>query len=240
VASLKLVDARVRAALPILDKAAEKRTEAAQKVTAIAHERSVLAAVARPVGVVELDEEQRVTAEVHTTATAGLATAQDQDARARADLRAAPDRHELEAIRSDWDELDKATKALPDLRTKAQADKEAKEAAEAKAATALDAAKLTQAASVAANNDLADARENADRCEAECGLLEDLHAPADLAGHSAARVQAGQHLTDTDARLAAAKIAETRAREALAAQPDGVALSDAITSATEFVLVSRR
>lgn len=234
VASLRLVDARVRTALPVLDKATESRAEAAQKVTAVEHERAVLAAVVRPAGVVELDSEQRAAAEAHATATSGLSTAQEQDTEARAALRTAPHRHDLEAIQSDWDELGKAAKALPDLRTKAQADKDARKVAEAESTAALEAVKLAQAASVAADGALADLRENADRRGIECGLLDDLHAPTDLAEHAAARSQAKQRVADTEASLTKAKIVAEKAREALAAQPDGVALSDAVTSATEL------
>ncbi|MFL6126134.1 hypothetical protein [Actinophytocola sp.] len=109
-----------------------------------------------------------------------------------------------------------------------------KDTAGSEAKAALEAAKRAQEAFVGAGSELRQAQEKAGRCHDECGLLEGLRPPADLAEHVIARARAGQHLADADTRFAEAKSAVDKAREALATQPDGGALSKALTSATEL------
>ncbi|MFL6126133.1 hypothetical protein [Actinophytocola sp.] len=87
VTDLRLVDTRVRAALPVLDKASARRAEVAGRSPHSNSSGCCSPLSKLPAGVVELDEEQR-------------AAAQGQYDQARTALRAEPDRHELETIRS--------------------------------------------------------------------------------------------------------------------------------------------
>ncbi|WP_326955389.1 SMC family ATPase [Amycolatopsis sp. NBC_01286] len=236
--ALAELDARVETALPGLTDATRAHDEARQLVTTLTRDLAILDALERPGGVEDLEARRRTAAEAATAARSTLDSAEMADEAARAALTAAPDRGELERIRAARTELVAAEEALPGLAEGAKTASQAKDTAATAVADAVaivDAARKTHDTTArAAENAAADAA----RVRGERDRLAGLRPPADLGDLSAESARVAKRVTAAASRLTAAETADAAARAALAAQPDGAALTAARTDARTLYTVA--
>ena len=234
VSALVDLESRVRVAVPELNDAVATRTAADARVRTLCEEQTRLTDLRLPPGVSELGEKQQAADQSYAMASAALETAQLLEGQARADLRAAPDRHALETNRSDWAELDTIEQDLPQLGAEvaSAAGKSGVALTEAAAADATD--KRIRAALTAASAELDDAQRKADDHRAECSLLGNLQPPANLADQALTLTEVRQRLQDAEAHLALSRDSADGARSELAEEPDRSVLTAALTRAVEL------
>ncbi|HEX3780798.1 MAG TPA: SMC family ATPase [Pseudonocardiaceae bacterium] len=222
---------RVDAALPDLRTATAEHERARGRVATLTEERELLSSVGVPDGIGDLEATRQSTEEAGKAAAAAVTVAEQTESRARAALRAGPDRHALERVRADWRQLSETAAALPGL------DQHAKDAEAECDAARRDEAAADALTEQARENHLAEssaARETIRRVEQARGerdLLAAVRVPEDLASIARAAARSEALTTGAADRLDKAEQADRAARGALAAQPDGAELSTALEHA---------
>ncbi|MEJ3656392.1 SMC family ATPase [Actinomycetes bacterium KLBMP 9759] len=219
VAELEELVERVGAAVPELAARAGELQAAQATVERLRGERELLAALRAPEGLAELDARHRGAAEELAQAGEQASAAEEADTAARELLAAAPPRGPLEQVRRERAELAVCEAELPGARDRRDKARAAFETAASDAADASAAVEESRAARDAAAAAWTAARDTVAELVAERDGLRGLHVPAGLEAVDVRRSGAARALERADAALAGAEIADTNAREALAAAP---------------------
>ncbi len=219
VAELAALAERLGSHLADLAAAQTQLDDAFQVVSRLSEERELLAGVAVPPGIADLDGRRRQARQAADRSREQLTEAETADHATRDRRAAAPARGPLEQARRDHAELANTLAAESDARQRheqsvADLDAASREAAAARAD--LDAAREAHAT---AGDNVTATRDTVTRLTAEHRLLTGLRAPDGLDALAERLAAAGHDRARAQAEMAAAESADTAVRAALSAAP---------------------
>lgn len=217
-------------AIPGLLVSLQQAQDARARAEVLAVERTALLALEMPSNIAELDAETAGRTDAVARARAEVARIEELDTTARAALKQATPRHELEQVIASWQTLGRLEAELPQLRTEASA--AAADLETATAALLAADAEVGQARHVSSESDRiaeASARKR-DEIASRLVAVESLSAPDHLDDIGARLRQADADLAEARSAMEKAESAQVDAAATLNASPNAATIADIVSA----------
>ncbi|OBB45431.1 hypothetical protein A5752_02085 [Mycobacterium sp. 852002-51961_SCH5331710] len=221
-------------AIPALLVSLQQAQDARANADKLAAERMALLALEMPSNIAELDAETASRTEAVASARAEVARIEELDTIARATLKQATPRHELEQVIASWQTLTRLEAELPQLRT--QASVAAADLETATAALLAADAEVEHAREVASESDRVaeTSMRRRDEITSRLVAVESLRPPEGLDNLGARLRQADVHLAEARSAMDKAETAQVNAAATLKASPNAATIAD-IASALDNI-----